>query len=319
VELGKRAWVRARLSMHQPGADYVADTRNSNPRPGLHAGESTAGPACAEIGRTMKFFVIAAILALPVFAAPSLDEGYAHLYNLDFAEAHRTFQDYHREHPEDPMGPVSDAAAYLFSEFDRLHILQSEFFTHDQHFATDHKLAPDPEIKRRFDAALDAAGRLTDHVPESDNVLFAKVLRAGLRSDYMGLIEKRYTPSLREMKNGRMLAEKLLARNPDFADAWVAIGIENYLLSVKPAPVRFLLKLTGAQADREKGLEKLRITAEKGRYLAPFARLMLAVAAMRDNDSTKATELLKGLIRDYPRNPLYAQELARLQATGGKS
>ena len=33
-----------------------------------------------------------------------------------------------------------------FSEFDRLHILQSEFFTHDQHFITDHKLAPDPDV-----------------------------------------------------------------------------------------------------------------------------------------------------------------------------
>jgi hypothetical protein len=143
--------------------------------------------------------------------------------------------------------------------------------------------------------------------------MFANVLRSGLRSDYMALIEKRYAPSLREMKAGRELAERLLAIDPSFADAWLAVGIENYMLSIKPAPVRFFLRLSGARTDRDTGLAKLKITAEKGRYLAPFARLMLAVAAMRDNKPNEAKVLLSDLVRDYPRNPLYAQELSRLQ------
>jgi len=62
-----------------------------------------------------------------------LDQGYRQMYNLQFAEAHQTFHQWQGLHPDDPMGPASDAAAYLFSEFDRLHILQSEFFVHDQY------------------------------------------------------------------------------------------------------------------------------------------------------------------------------------------
>ena len=58
-----------------------------------------------------------------------LDAGYRQMYDLRFEEAHQTFQDYREDcSPQDPMGPVSDAAAYLFSEFDRLHILQTELF-----------------------------------------------------------------------------------------------------------------------------------------------------------------------------------------------
>jgi tetratricopeptide (TPR) repeat protein len=216
------------------------------------------------------------------------------------------------------MGPVSDAAAYLFHEFERLHILQSEFFVHDKHFATDHKLTPDPEIKRRFDEALAAAGRLAALQPDIENSMFAEVLRSGLKSDYMALIEKRYVPSLREMKAGRKLAEKLLARNPDHADAWLAVGIENYLLSIKPAPLRLVLRLTGAQTDGDAGLAKLRITAAKGRFLAPFARMMLAVAALREGKRDEAAALLRGLTKDYPHNPLYAQELARLDNGGAR-
>lgn len=259
-------------------------------------------------------WITLALFALSAFATPSLDNGYREMYNLDFAAAHRTFAEYGAAHPEDPLAPVSDAAAYLFGEFDRLHILQSEFFTHDQHFATDHKLAADPEIKRRFDAALDNATRLAARDPQSGNAMFAGVLVRGLRSDYMALIEKRYVPSLHEMKAGREMAEKLLAAHPDYADAWLAIGAENYLLSVKAAPMRFFLRLSGAQTDRETGLAKLRLTAARGRFLAPFAHMLLAVAALRDGKRDEAASTLRDLIRQFPRNPLYAQELSRLES-----
>src|SRR6185312_1625671 len=105
----------------------------------------------------------------PALAAPPptlLDEGYRQMYNLQFTAAHQTFRVWQEQHPEDPMGPVSDAAAYLFSEFDRLHILQSEFFTHDQHFTTDHKLSPDPLLKRQFEAALEKTRKLASVQPD---------------------------------------------------------------------------------------------------------------------------------------------------------
>ncbi len=88
------------------------------------------------------------------------------------------------------------------------------------------------------------------------------------------------------------------------------------MLSIKPAPLRFFLRLGGAQTDRETGLARLRLTAEHGRYLAPFARLMLAVAALRDGRQAEAADLLRQLVREYPRNPLYAQELSRLETVG---
>src|ERR1035438_811278 len=91
-------------------------------------------------------------LAAAASAETPLEVGYRQMYDLQFAAAHRTFADWQSTHPDDPMGPASDAAAYLFAEFDRLHILQSEFFIHEQHFMTDHKLAPDPVAKRKFDA-----------------------------------------------------------------------------------------------------------------------------------------------------------------------
>ncbi|MBZ5583357.1 MAG: hypothetical protein LAQ30_14335 [Acidobacteriia bacterium] len=254
--------------------------------------------------------VFCALTALARAEAP-LDTGYRQMYNLQFPEAHETFRQYQAERPDDPMGPVSDAAAYLFSEFDRLHILQSEFFTHDQHFITDHKLTPDPGVKRKFEAALAKTRELAARAKD-DNASFASILAGGLQSDYMALIEKRYVASFKQMKASRQQAEQLLTRKPQLYDAWLAIGVENYMLSIKPVVIRWFLRLGGGETDRDLGIQKLKLTAERGHYLAPFAQLLLAVAALRDKDTNRARQLLAGLAREYPHNPLYPQELERI-------
>jgi hypothetical protein len=246
-----------------------------------------------------------------------LDAGYRQMYNLQFDAAHKTFQDWGKSHPDDPLAPSSDAAAYLFAEFDRLGVLQSELFLDDEKFKKSQRLAPDPVAKQRFENALALSEQIADRAlarsPNDSNALFAKVLNLGLRSDYVALIDKRYLASLSYMKSGGMLADKLLAIDPSCYDAYLATGVENYMLGLNSAPVRWLLRMYGAQADKNQGLDKLRLTAEKGHYLLPFARLLLAVAALRDKDRTKARDLLGGLAREFPNNNLYARELARLQ------
>jgi hypothetical protein len=96
------------------------------------------------------------------------------------------------------------------------------------------------------------------------------------------------------------------------ADAWIAIGLENYLLSLKPAPLRWVLQMTGSQASREMGIEKLRITAERGHYLLPYARLLLALADLREHNPAPAKERLRWLAQEFPGNKLYREELAKL-------
>jgi hypothetical protein len=264
----------------------------------------------------LRYWIVCSVLGAAVslgHAAPSpLEAGYRHMYNLQFPEAHQSFAEWQSAHPQDPLGPASDAAAYLFSEFDRLHILQSEFFTHDEHFITDHKLTPDASLKQKFETELNQAKALAANVPQDANALFASVLCHGLQSDYLALIEKRYVPSFKEMKAARALAEQLLSQHPQYYDAWIAVGVENYMLSVKPAPIRWLLRIGGGETDRAVGLERLRLTAEKGHYLSPFARLLLAVAALRNHNTMQARDILEELAKQFPRNPLYVQELAKL-------
>ncbi len=93
---------------------------------------------------------------------PHLSQGFQQMYNLDFPAAHDTFHAYQQLHREDPMGYVSNAAAYLFSECDHLHILQADLFTDDHAFEHRSKPVPDPEVKTQFEHELskgDASGK----------------------------------------------------------------------------------------------------------------------------------------------------------------
>jgi hypothetical protein len=238
------------------------------------------------------------------------------MYNLRFEDAHRALATYQAAHPQDPLGPVSDAAACLFSEFERLHILESQFFTDDNAVVNGGKRRPDPAIRARFEEDLKASDQLSDaelHNPgEHANAMFAATMRLGLDADYLALIDGRNLAALGEMKKARQMAQQLLSEDPKSYDAYIAVGVENYILSLKPAPVRWFLRLSGAETDKQNGLDKLRLTAEHGHYLLPYARLLLAVAALRDGDRNKARDLLQWLAENYPQNRLYRAELAKL-------
>jgi hypothetical protein len=249
-------------------------------------------------------------------AGPEIANGYRQMYNLDFSTAHNTFHDYEQQHPDDPLAHVSNAAAYLFAEFDRMHVLEMDLFADNSSFEHRKKVPPDPETKAAFERELQTADQITaerlSKSPGDSEALFAQILANGLRGDYAALVEKKNLASLSYMKMSRGKAEQLLSEEPKCYDAYLAVGVENYLLGINPAPVRWVLHMAGAQTDKAEGLQKLHLTADKGYYLAPFARLLLAVAAVRDKDPQTARNLLSGLASEFPNNHLYSLELSKI-------
>jgi hypothetical protein len=238
------------------------------------------------------------------------------MYNLDFAGAHADFGGWMQAHPKDPLGAASDAAAYLFGEFDRLGVIDVELFADDSRFNNRSRLTPDAGVRKAFEDRADQANRLADAAlaksPNNANALYAKTLVCGMRSDYALMIDKHDVEALSYSKQASELARRTLAADQALYDAHLASGVENYMLSLKFAPLRWILSLTGAGTDRAEGIRLLQVTASQGHYLAPFARMMLAVAAIRDGHPQQAREILSSLSREFPRNSLYVRELGRI-------
>jgi len=255
---------------------------------------------------------------IPATASSPLDNGFRLLYDLDFERAHEVFVAYQVEHPDDPLSPASDAAGLLFSEFNRLGVLESQFYENDHAFDTRQKFTPDAAVRDRFEAALGQAesraqARLAK-APKDRDSLLALTMASGLRADYAALIEKRNLVSLRFTKQATSWASQLLAVDPECYDAHLATGVSQYIIGSMSAPVRWLVRLGGVSGDKAAGISELQLTAGHGRYLAPFARILLAIAYVREKDKSRARDLLVSLRNDFPQNPLFGREIGRLDA-----
>lgn len=254
----------------------------------------------------------------PAAVSTPLDRGFSGLYNLDFKGAQQDFAVWQQLHPDDPMGPVSEAAGYLFAEFNRLGVLEGQFYENDEAFADRPKLKPDPQLRQHFMAAIRRAESLS-HArlakdPKDRDALFALTLASGLQADYAALIDKRNVASLHFTKEASNSAQQLLAICHDCYDALLATGFSKYIIGSMAAPVRWILRMGGLPGDKQGGIADLETTAEHGHYLAPFARILLAIAYVREKDNPRALQLLAGLHREFPANTLFPREIAHLQS-----
>jgi hypothetical protein len=266
----------------------------------------------------LAMWLVPALAADVPAPRPSLDQGFRLLYNLDFDQAHQVFLSWEREHPQDPVGPTAEAAGILFSEFHRLGVLEGQFFENDKKFLDRDKQDPDSGVRDRFNAALDhaqnvASTRLAANAKDRD-ALFAMTLSSGLRADYAALIEKKNMASLHYTREANDWADQLLAVDPNCYDARVATGFSKYIIGSMAAPVRWFLRMGGVSGDKKQGIVELQMTADHGQYLGPFARILLAIAYVRDKDDTRARQLLASLRDEFPKNTLFTHEIARLDA-----
>jgi hypothetical protein len=255
---------------------------------------------------------------IEILHVPELDVGFRLLYELKPAEARAQFHAWQRSHPEDPLGSASEAASYLFEECYRQGILTSEFFLDNKRFLGKVALKPDPALRAAFfDAdkrALELARRRLNTHPDDPKALFSITMSLGMEADYASLIDKHQVESLRMTGEADKYAKKLLAVAPEAADAYLGLGTANYVIGSLPAHKRFLLSFAGIHGDTRLGIQQLEIAATSGHYLRPFAKILLALAALREKKTEVARIQLTELVAEFPENPLFAAELAKLGA-----
>lgn len=147
-----------------------------------------------------------------------LKHAYAKLYNFDFAAAQEILDRQRALDPQQPLIPATKAAAYLFSELDRLRILELDFFTDDDKVIDRRKLIPDPAIRAKFFQTVAETDKLANArlAVKSDDPdgLLSLCMTTGLVTDYAALIEKRRFGSFSLAKKSHVWAKKLLDLNP---------------------------------------------------------------------------------------------------------
>ncbi len=252
----------------------------------------------------------------------SVGDAYARLYNFDFPGAHKILDGYIAGAPRDPLGHSTRAAAYLFYELDRLKILQGEFLSDDKKISGDDKLQPDPAIRAHFFTSVEEAQRLADTLlrdhPGDPNALFAFCITEGLKTDYTAFVEKRQLRSLASARKAHNYAVELLKQDPTFVDANLTTGITEYLVGSLPFFIKWFVKFDQTQGSKQQAVANLEKVAQQGRYLGPFARILLSIIHLREKRLPQSIRLLEGLVAEFPGNHLLRDELNKLRSKPAK-
>jgi hypothetical protein len=278
------------------------------------------------VSRIGLSLTVVLIFAGPCFCqerSPEIDNAFSRLYNFDFPGAQALLTRRIAERPDDPLGYAVRASAYLFSELDRLSILESDFFADDSRISDKKKVKPDPVVKAQLLKAVDdsqsRAQALLAKNPNDQEALFAMCITSGVLTDYTALVEKKQIGSLSMVKKGTVFAQRLLKLNPQFYDAYLTTGTTEYVIGSLPFFVRWFVKVDNINGSKEDGIKIVEIVAQKGHYLKPFAKILLAVANLREKRPRVAETMLFELARDYPENPLFKKELNQLTVKIGKA
>jgi hypothetical protein len=125
------------------------------------------------------------------------------------------------------------------------------------------------------------------------------------------MLLKKHLDALKHLKEANANAALLLRDHPDAYDAYVAPGVAYYVIGSLSSSARFVLWFGGVHGDKELGMSQVQKTADDGRYLKPFAQILLALSARREKKDALAQKNLKELTEEFPGNAVYDTEYAK--------
>jgi Tfp pilus assembly protein PilF len=264
-------------------------------------------------GRTVPAAATAA--AVSTQNEQKLHTAFEQLYNLEFDSARELFRQVVADERESATARAFLASALLYEILARQGELQSQLFVTTNHFLHQERLRPDPELKRDFLEVVEEAQslsrqRLKKNHRDPDG-LFALGLTYATLANYAAGVEGKYFHGLHQGEKAHKYHKKLRQLQPEIHDTGIVLGTHDYVLGSLPPVKRFFLLFVGARGNRQRGLQHLQEAAERGEFLRTYARVLLAVASIREKKLEDARHILERLRADYPRNPLFLFELAR--------
>lgn len=247
--------------------------------------------------------------------------GFEHYYSLEYDKAMVDFQKAVDASPDDPRGYNHLLEAILFRELYQHDALDTSLYTQDG-FLNSRQIVLDNAVKQQIKQLEDKAMALSEKRlksnPQDVQALYARGVTRGLKSTYLGLVEKAWFAALRNALGSRSDHEAVLTLKPDFVDAKTVVGIHNYIVAVLPLKTKILASIIGVTGDKKKGLEYLAEAGKAGGESSVDARVALALFLRREQRYPEALKIVQSLVQDHPRNFLFALEQANLMKDGGK-
>ena len=174
--------------------------------------------------------------------------------------------------------------------------------------------ALDPEFSSAVDAAITSTEAWVDRERDSAEAWFYAGAAYATRVQWRVLRGEKLAAA-RDGKRILAALERAIELDPALDDAYFGMGMYKYYADVAPAAarmLRFLLLLPGG--DKETGLEQMLRARARGKLLQGEADYQLSVIYLwYEEETARAIHLLEALRTQYPGNPLFSAQIARIQ------
>ncbi len=247
--------------------------------------------------------------------------GFEHFYNLEYDQAIQEFEAAVKVHPDDPFTVNHLISGLLFRELYRIGALDTELYAKNG-FLTSRQFPVDPKVQARlkelFERSLQLSEARLKKNPNDVDALYARGVTRGLRSTYIGLVEKAWFAALRNAVGARHDHERVLELDPKYSDAKMVVGIHNYVMGSISWPIKVAAAVAGLSGSKSKGIEYLYAAGAAGGETSVDARIALSLFLRREQRYPEALKLVGEMAADYPRNFLLTLEHANLLNAAGR-
>jgi tetratricopeptide (TPR) repeat protein len=258
---------------------------------------------------------------VPAVLSPVLIEirraGYEALYNLDYATARAKFNELREHTPQHPVGDLSLAVVTWMEHLYKTRRLQTTLYAQSGFYAGGTKSKGDTieaEVEKTFRAYIEQAKtkakKLVDALPNDPDALYFLGSVYGVLAGYEATAGRKFMAALRNGSRSHEYQQRVIKLRPDAWDAYLTIGLYDYIVGSLPGFVRFLVGIAGIRGDKERGIKELRMAVEKGLYAQDDATVILLAVYQREGRPHEALPLLEKMVTSYPRNYLIRLELA---------
>jgi tetratricopeptide (TPR) repeat protein len=222
--------------------------------------------------------------------------GIGHVYNLEFENAEKEFQELIRQRPGDPAG-------YFFLAMVRWWMIMIDIDNERY----------DGEFYDALDGVIGMCDSLLEKNRDDVNAIFFKGGAIGFegrlkfhRSDYLG--------AANAGRKALPLVHEALDLDPGNSDVLLGAGIYNYYAEVIPSEYPFVkpLILFIPPGDKQKGIGQLRTADEKGTYASVEAEyFLLQIYYFYEKDYIQALALSLDLHGKFPANMVFHRYCGR--------
>jgi tetratricopeptide (TPR) repeat protein len=257
----------------------------------------------------------------PLNLTPQVKQSLQLFYNLNFDAALKIQEQVAQQHPNDPMASNYLLTTLIFRELYNQDLLDTTYYAHNSFLTAKRQIDVPAANRARIESLTAKVLQLTSDQlaadptgtdPNDANAYFARGYAKGMHAVFITLVDHSFAPAARQGYAARNDSEAALKLDPQYADAWMAIGIQKFAVASLPGWLRFIVGVMGVGGNRAQGLADLHKSADQGTVTPIESRTILSLFLRHDARYPDALAVEHDLVSQYPHNYIFCLEVANL-------